>query len=107
MRGWRWALASREPQLRVGSADACLRQAELAADDVGALHERHAFVEGDAARQTLATETAIGRDDKSLLRNVFKGLTDQVGDFLGRLDDRVGMADDTDADLFVARVFRE
>src|SRR5262245_37361154 len=101
MRGWRWALASREPQLRVGSAEAGFRQTELAADDVGALHERNAFVEGDAPRQALAAEAAIGADHELLLGNVLQRLAYQRRDVLRRLHHRVAVVDDPDADLLV------
>src|SRR5882762_5259311 len=40
-----------EVEFRVGGADVGFGEAEFAADDVGALHQRDAFVIGDAARQ--------------------------------------------------------
>src|SRR6185369_7709305 len=87
---WR-KLAPRKPQLRIGSAHPCFRQAKLAADDIGALDQRHALVERDAPRQALAAEAAIGRDDEAFLRDVFERLADQRRDLLGRLDHGVAV----------------
>src|ERR1044072_351388 len=83
IRKWPWqgtpprALPAREPQFRIGRAHARLGQAKLAAHDIGALDQRHAFVERDAPRQPLAPEAAIGADDQLLLRDVFECLADQ------------------------------
>ena len=57
----------REPQLGIGRPHACFGQAELAADDIGALDQRDALVERDAPRQALAAEAAIGADDELFL----------------------------------------
>jgi hypothetical protein len=54
-----------EPQFRIGGADMGFGQAQFAAHDVGAVDQRDAFVIGDAARQPLAPEAAIGRDASS------------------------------------------
>src|SRR5947209_3610172 len=82
-------------------------EAELAADDVGAFDEGHAFVIGDAAAEALAAEAAIGGDDEALGRDVFERLADQAGDVIGRLDDSVAMVDNADADLLVGLVLGE
>ena len=97
-RAERWGAATPgEPQLRIGRPHARFGQAELAADDVGALDQRHALVEGDAPRQALAAEAAIGADDELLLGDVFQRLADQRRHVLGRLDHRVAMVDHADA----------
>src|SRR5260370_1300804 len=93
-------------ELRVGGADVGFGEAELAADDVGAFDEGHAFVIGDAAAEALAAKAAIGGDDEAFWRDVFERLADQAGDMLGRLDDGVAVVDDTDADLLVVRAVR-
>jgi hypothetical protein len=49
-------------------------EAQLAAHDVGAFDQRHAFVIGDAARQALAAEAAIGGDHEPFGREVFERL---------------------------------
>jgi hypothetical protein len=68
-----------------------LGQAKLAAHDVGALDQRDAFVIGDAARQPLAAETAIGGDDEPLGRDVVECLSDQVRHVLGSYYQRQGL----------------
>ena len=82
-------------------------EAQFAAHDVGAFDQRDAFVIGDAARQALAAKAAIGGDDQPLGRDVFERLADQPGDMLGRLDDRIAVVDDADADLLVGLVLGE
>ena len=66
-------------------------EAQLAAHDVGAFDEGHAFVIGDAARQPLAPETAIGGDDQLLARDVFERLLDEGGDVLDAFIAGLGM----------------
>src|SRR5688500_16962959 len=98
------ASSAREPELGVAGPDAGLGQAQLAPDDVGALHERDALVVGDPPAQTLAAESAVGGDDQPLGRDVLERLADEPGDVFGRLDDRVAVADHPDADLLVGLV---
>ena len=57
-------LPPREPQLRIGSPHARFRQAELPADYIGALHERHALVKRAPPREAFAAEAAIGADNE-------------------------------------------
>src|ERR1700751_5155729 len=94
----RFLTGRREIEARVGGADAGFGQAQLAAYDVGSLDHGHTFVIGDAARQTLAPEAAIGGDDEALGRDVFERLADEVCHMLGRLDHGVAVVDDPDAD---------
>src|SRR6202795_4340426 len=85
--------SAREPELGVARPDAGLGQAQLAADDIGALHERDALVVGDPPAQTLAAGAAVGGDHQPLGRDVLEGLPDEPGDVLRRLDHRVAVAD--------------
>src|ERR1700736_3647149 len=94
-------LLLREPQLRIGRPHAGFRQAELPADDIGPLDQRHALVKRDPPRQALAAEAAIGADHELLLRDIFQRLADQRRDVLRRLDHRVAVVDYADADLLV------
>ena len=66
-----------------------------------ALDQCHALVKRDPARQTLATKAAISADDQLLLGDVFQRLADQRRNVLRRLNYRVAMVDNADADLLV------
>src|SRR3954468_11635107 len=51
---------------------ACLRQAELAAHDVRAEHDRHHFVEGVAPAHALTPHAAVGGEHQLFRRNVLE-----------------------------------
>src|SRR5262245_49479020 len=83
--------AAGEIETGIRGANAGLREAQLPADDVGALDEGDTLVVRDPAAQPLAPEAAIGRDDQPLGRNVLERLANQPGHVLGRLHDGVAV----------------
>src|SRR6188474_1528731 len=91
----------REPQLRIGRPHARFRQAEFAADDIGALDQRHALVERNPPRQALAAEAAIGADPEVVPWDGFPRLGGQRSGVLRLLHPPVAMVDHADADLLV------
>ena len=84
-----------------------LRQAQLAAHDVGALDERNALVVGDPPAQPFATKAAVGGNHQPLGRDIFQRLTDELGDVLRGLDDRVAVIHHPNPNLFVRRAIGE
>src|SRR4051812_4316584 len=86
---------------------ACLRQAELAAHDVRAEHDRHHLVKGVPAAHALAPHAAIGREHQPFRRNVLERLADERGDLLGGFHLQRVVVDDADADLLLAHALTD
>src|SRR5439155_5362738 len=92
---------------RVRGSDVSLGQAQLFPHNVCALHQGHAFIEGNAAREALAAKAAIRRDDQALGRHILQSLADQVRDQMGWLYSGHRMIDYTNSNLLVCLVLFE
>src|SRR5262245_17042478 len=78
-----------------------LRQAELAAHDVGSLYQRDHLVEGMAPAHALATHSAVGAQDQAVGWDVPERTADVIGDLLGPFDLQTVMVNHADGDLLV------
>ena len=94
-------LPSGKPKLRIRRPHPRFLQTEFPANQIGALDQRHALVKRDPAGQSLAAKAAIGADHQLLLGDVFQRLPYQRRNVLRRLNHRVAVVDNADADLLV------
>src|ERR1041385_8424553 len=91
-------------ELRIRRANGLLLDAELAADDVRALHDRGRLVERDQPVRALPAEAAVRGQDEVLRVDVGERVADVVRDLLRRLDLKRPVADDADGDLLLEAV---
>src|SRR5207247_8096104 len=96
-----------ESEARVRRSDVILGQAQLFPHNVCALHQGHAFIEGNAAREALAAKAAIRRDDQALGRYILQSLAEQVRDQMWWLYSGHRVIDDTNGNLLVCLMLFE
>src|SRR5215471_10612198 len=88
----------------ISSAHPCLRQAQLAAHDVGAFDKRDALVIRDPPAQPLTAEAAVGSNHESLGWDILERLANQRSDMLRWLDHRVAVVHYTNPNLLIRGV---
>src|SRR4029453_15132125 len=102
-----WSSSAGEGPAGVRGGNLHLGQLELAADEIGAEIDADGLVEGDAAGEPPAAETAIRGEDEALRGHVLEGLPDEAGHELGRLHRRRRVVHHADGDLLVGAVLAE
>ena len=92
---------------RISHSHLGLFESEIATHNIRAQHQRHTFVMGNPARQTLTPEAAVGGNDEAFRRHVFQGMANSGRDLLRRLDRSAGVIDHADTNLLVGFVMFE
>src|SRR6516162_8876957 len=72
-------------ELFVGGSDVAFRQAQFFQDDISRHRDGGGLEKGQVPVESLAAETAIGREHEFVGGNIFEAPADALGDYVGEV----------------------